>query len=120
MVLAQRLIRFVCPKCMKLTPIEPHEKDVFIRNNIEPPDELPRHTGCESCHNTGYIGRSGVYEILIVNREIEQLIAAGAPSSRIEEAAIKAGTTLMIKQALKKVARQITTLDEVYRVIADA
>jgi type IV pilus assembly protein PilB len=55
-----------------------------------------------------------------VNREIEQLIATGAPSSKIEEAAIRAGTTLMIRQALKKVARQITTLDEVHRVIADA
>ncbi|MBN1907161.1 MAG: type II/IV secretion system protein [Deltaproteobacteria bacterium] len=120
MVLAQRLIRFVCPKCSKITPIEAGERDIFIRNGIEPPDKLARHTGCDGCSNTGYVGRSGVYEILIVNREIEQLIATGAPSSKIEEAAIKAGTTLMIRQALKKVARQITTLDEVYRVIADA
>ena len=120
MILAQRLIRTVCPKCVKITPSEEAEKEVFIRNGIDPPDELARHVGCESCHNTGYIGRSGVYEVLVVDREIEKMIATGVPAGQIEEAAVKAGTTLMIKQALKKVTRRITTLEEVHRVIADA
>jgi type II secretory ATPase GspE/PulE/Tfp pilus assembly ATPase PilB-like protein len=120
MILAQRLIRTVCQKCVKMTPPEEDEKDVFIRNGIDPPDELPRHVGCESCHDTGYIGRSGVYEVLVVDREIEQMIAVGTPTGKIKETAINAGTTLMIKQALKKVKRKITTLEEVHRVIADA
>lgn len=120
MIVAQRLIRTVCTRCVKMAAPDPDELDVFIRNGIEPPEEIPKHTGCESCHNTGYIGRSGVYEILVVNREIEQLIAMEAPSGKIEETAVNAGTTLMIKQALKKVARKITTLEEVHRVIADA
>ncbi|MBN2419689.1 MAG: type II/IV secretion system protein [Deltaproteobacteria bacterium] len=120
MIIAQRLIRRVCSKCLIMTPAEEEERNVFIRNGIDPPDELPRHVGCESCHNTGYVGRSGVYEVLIVDREIEQMIAVGAPTAQIEETAVKAGTTLMIKQALKKVARKITTLEEVHRVIADA
>lgn len=120
MILAQRLIRTVCQKCVEMAPPGDEEKDVFIRNGIEPPDELPRQVGCESCHNTGYMGRSGVYEVLIVDRKIEQMIAVAAPSGKIEEAAVNTGTTLMIKQALKKVVRKKTTLEEVHRVIADA
>jgi type IV pilus assembly protein PilB len=120
MIVSQRLIRKVCPKCSKMVPSENHEKDIFLRNDLDPPDELPKHVGCDSCHNTGYTGRTGSFEVLIVDRDIEEMISSAAPHGKIEETAINAGTTLMLKQALKKVARNITTLEEVLRVIADA
>ncbi len=120
MIVAQRLVRTICPRCVKMAVPDEQEKELFIKYGIDPPDEIPKHAGCGSCHNTGYIGRSGVYEILVVDREIEQLIAIEAPNGKIEEAAVNAGTSLMIKQALRKVQRKITTLEEVHRVIADA
>ncbi len=120
MIVAQRLLRRVCPKCMKTAPIEPKEADIFLQNGLEPPKQLPRHVGCDSCHNTGYAGRVGIFETLSVDRGIEELISAGASLRAIEERAIKSGTTLMLKQALKNVADHTTTLEELLRVIAYA
>jgi type II secretory ATPase GspE/PulE/Tfp pilus assembly ATPase PilB-like protein len=74
--------------------------------------------GCDSCLNSGYSGRSGIYEVLQVDREIQDLIFEGALSSRIEDAAIKSGTSLMLKQGLKKVTNRTTSLEEVLRVVA--
>jgi type IV pilus assembly protein PilB len=82
--------------------------------------ELLRPAGCETCHNSGYKGRTGIYEILEVDRTIEDLIFKGAFRSAIEEAAVTAGTTLLLKQALKKAAHQVTSMEEVFRVVADA
>jgi type IV pilus assembly protein PilB len=120
MVVAQRLLRKVCPKCLKITPIEAKEAEIFLKHEIEPPQHLARHTGCESCHNTGYTGRIGIFETLSVDRGVEELISSGAPLRAIEEKAINSGTVLMLKQALSKLSNHITTLEEVLRVIADA
>jgi type IV pilus assembly protein PilB len=120
MVVAQRLLRKVCPKCVQYTPIEPREAEIFHRHGVEPPQQLARHTGCSSCHNAGYAGRTGIYETLLVDRKMEDLISSEAPLRALEEQAISSGTVLMFKQALSKVANQVTTLEEVMRVIADA
>ena len=76
--------------------------------------------GCDSCYQSGYRGRSGVYEVIRVDRTIGELIFSGALHSTIEEAAVKAGTSLMFRQALKKAVQGVTTLEEVFRVVADA
>ena len=76
--------------------------------------------GCDNCYHTGYRGRTGIYEVITVTREIEELIFTGALQSIIEDVAVKAGTSLMFKQALKKAINQITSLEEVYRVVAYA
>lgn len=120
MVVAQRLLRKVCPKCVKFSSVEPMEAEIFRRHGMEPPQQLARQTGCNSCHKTGYSGRTGIYETLSVDRKMEELISSEAPLRALEEQAINSGTMLMFKQALFKVANQVTTLDEVLRVIADA
>jgi type IV pilus assembly protein PilB len=120
MIVAQRLLRKICPKCMELAPIEPKETEIFLKHGIEPPQQLARHKGCENCHNTGYTGRIGIFETISVDRGIEELISSGAPLRAIEERAMKAGTVLMFKQALTKVANHGTTLEEILRVVADA
>lgn len=119
MIVAQRLIRLLCPQCATLHPPEPHEIQIFTQNDMEPPDEIARSVGCESCLQSGYRGRIGVYEIILVDRNIEKLIFAGALHREIEDAAKTAGTTLMFKQALKKVAKRLTSIEEVVRVIVD-
>jgi len=120
MVVAQRLVRKICPHCATAEPPGPEETELFVRNNLEPPADIPKAVGCQSCDNTGYNGRSGIIEVLEVDRAMEELISAGAIHSKIEETASQSGTCLMFEQALKKVARKITSIEEIQRVIAYA
>jgi type IV pilus assembly protein PilB len=119
MVVAQRLVRLLCPHCAVKQPIEAHEIEIFEHNDMQPPTETAKAKGCDHCFQSGYRGRIGVYEIIQVNRAIEKLIFSGALHREIEDSAIEAGTTLMFKQALKKVAQHHTSLEEVLRVIVD-
>jgi type IV pilus assembly protein PilB len=119
MIIAQRLIRLLCPQCAALHPLKPHEIEIFTQYNLDPPNEVARPVGCENCFQSGYRGRIGVYEVILVDRTIEKLIFAGALHREIEDAAKAAGTTLMFKQALKKVIKHLTSIEEVTRVIVD-
>jgi type IV pilus assembly protein PilB len=118
LVVAQRLLRRVCQECRVMEPIRPEDREVFVRQRLQAPESLPRAVGCASCFNTGYKGRIGIYEVLSINREIEELIFAGALASQVEEVAVKNGVALLKHQALRKAAMQLTTLDEVFRVVA--
>ncbi|MFZ1199992.1 MAG: GspE/PulE family protein, partial [Desulfobacterales bacterium] len=120
MVVAQRLVRKICPHCKLMKPCTAVEEEFFRRHELEPPSEIPQAVGCPSCDHNGYNGRIGIFEVIEVNRAMEELISAGAIHSRIQEIAVKAGTSLMFKQALKKVAGQITSIEEIQRVVANA
>jgi type IV pilus assembly protein PilB len=120
MVVAQRLVRKICPHCATAEPPGPEVTELFIRNDLEPPADVLKAVGCQSCDNTGYNGRSGVIEVLEVDRAMEELISSGAMHSKIEETASQSGTCLMFKQALKKVACKTTSIEEIQRVIAYA
>jgi type IV pilus assembly protein PilB len=119
MVVAQRLVRLLCPHCTQKRIPNDEEKTLFAKNGIDAPLEISDPVGCEHCYKSGYLGRTGVYEVIEVDREIERLIFAGALHREIEDAAVKAGTVLMFKQALKKVACHETSLEEIKRVIVD-
>ena len=120
MVVAQRLVRKICPHCATEEVLGPNEAELYKLNNLEPPAKILKAVGCQSCDQTGYNGRSGIIEVLEVDRDMEELISDGAIHSKIEETASKSGTSLMFQQALKKVACKITTLEEVQRVVAYA
>ncbi len=118
-VIAQRLIRIICEKCKeKYTP----EKNVLSGLNIKdkPNDggkvKLYRGTGCSFCKNTGYYGRTSIYEIIVLDEEIRSLIIAKAPSNVIKNTAIKKGMKTLKDSGLKKVMQGITTIEEVIRV----
>jgi len=117
-IVAQRLLRKICARCATSRPIAPDEREVFARNKLEPPSEVPEPKGCEYCHNTGYRGRMGIYEVLRVDREIEQMIYRGALTSEIEDVAASGGTVLLKHQSLQKVVQQITSVEEALRVVA--
>jgi type IV pilus assembly protein PilB len=120
MVVAQRLVRKICQQCRIMETPEQEETAFFFRHALEVPAEIPKAVGCPSCDHTGYNGRTGVFEVLEVDRAMEELISEGATHSRIQEIAAQSGTCIMFKQALKKVGRQITSLEEIQRVIAYA
>ncbi len=116
MVLAQRLVRLLCTQCALKRPTSAEEAGVFEAAGVEAPPEISHPTGCTSCH-AGYRGRTGVFEVIQIDRTIAGLICTGGLPGDIRDAAIQAGTTLMYEQALKKVARNLTSLREVSRVI---
>jgi len=119
-VIAQRLVRTLCPKCK--VPFDlgdaPHTFDE-VRPWLEPGQG---HTiygarGCPDCFQTGYSGRSGVFEVLRITRELKRLIADGRPTRELRQEAIKEGLLELRRAALLKVARGDTNAEEVLRTI---
>jgi type II secretory ATPase GspE/PulE/Tfp pilus assembly ATPase PilB-like protein len=77
---------------------------------------IRRGRGCPECNNTGYRGRTGIYEVMVVSDKIRDLIMEKQPSERIKAQAIKEGMLTLREAALSKVLRGITTVDELMRV----
>ncbi len=117
-VVAQRLVRVVCPHCSKKDKPSKSELDVFERNNMEI-KEITRAVGCELCNNKGYKGRHAIFEILDVNEDIVRMVSNEAKEYEILELARKQGTKLLIEAGLEKVKQGITTLEEIMRISLD-
>ncbi len=116
-VLAQRLVRVICTKCKQ--PFSPPQRDIDAADF--PPELLEGATfmkgrGCSHCGNSGYRGRLGVFELMTMSSEIRELTFQGASTQDIRRSAIKRGMTTLYDDALLKVSRGITTIEEVFRV----
>jgi general secretion pathway protein E/type IV pilus assembly protein PilB len=107
--MAQRLVRKVCSKCKEEYTPEKLPKD-YPR---EAGDKFYRGVGCQWCRNTGYRGRSGVYELMVMNDEIGGKVMERAPSPEVVAASRRAGTRLLREDGWLKVKRGATTIDEV-------
>jgi general secretion pathway protein E/type IV pilus assembly protein PilB len=113
-VLAQRLVRIICPKCREQTP----DADVdLLRSEFGAlvPDVLYRGRGCRNCQNTGYRGRTGIFELMTVTEEVRQLILERAPSGQIRRAATRDGMTSLRTDGWRLVREGRTTPEEVLR-----
>lgn len=116
-VLAQRLVRKLCPKCK--TPVRLTD-DILLESGLDP--EKCRNaafyepTGCDDCRGTGYSGRSAIVELLDLNDEIRQLIIERAPAVLLKKAASEAGTIFLREAAVEKVLAGETSLKEINRV----
>jgi type IV pilus assembly protein PilB len=117
-VLAQRLVRTICPNCKESYRPEMPELErlgfTVDASNLE----LFRGRGCENCNYTGYAGRVGVYELILASDPIRDLIMTGAPASRLKRTARELGMTTMREDAWQKVLSGITTVEELLRVTA--
>jgi len=114
-VVAQRLVRTICPKCkQRWHPPEEVARLIGVASTAEHP-ALWRGAGCRQCGNTGYQGRSSVYEFLIVDDEIRNLVLARKSSDTIRQAAIAAGMRTMLQNLLQKVREGVTTAEEALR-----
>lgn len=118
-VIAQRLVRVICEKCKEeYTP----GKDVLsgldlkVNSKGNSSVKLFRGTGCPFCKNTGYYGRTSLYELIVLDEEIRALIISKTPSNIIKDAAIKKGMKTLKDSGLEKVMQGITTIEEVLRV----
>jgi type II secretory ATPase GspE/PulE/Tfp pilus assembly ATPase PilB-like protein len=125
-LMAQRLVRKLCV-CKTKRPTTPAEKSSLekVLNDISPktevtvlaPDFIFEPSGCEHCKQLGYKGRTTLSEVLVVDREIEELIIAGASASQIHDKAIENGMLTMEQDGMLKVLEGETTLEEVERVV---
>lgn len=112
---AQRLVRRVCTDCKVAQPISLDEANV-LQIKAEDYPTLHRGTGCERCGGTGYRGRIGLYELLVMSDAIRHHIASGADANVIREQAIREGMKTLRQDALEKLAAGLTTPEEVVRV----
>jgi general secretion pathway protein E len=113
-VLAQRLVRVICPQCKE--PFTPDqrliEKMEFPLSNIT----TYHGVGCDECRYTGYKGRTGIFELMVMNEELKQLVLERASVDVIRQKAVLQGMQLLRECGWQKVEQGITTVEEVLRV----
>lgn len=117
-VLAQRLLRLICPKCKEsYTP--PRDAVKRLGMNIEEGTDVTfcRGRGCDHCKGTGYKGRIGIYELMPITDKIRDLVLAKASSYAIKEAAVEVGMKTLRDDAMQKILLGLTTVEESLRVI---
>jgi general secretion pathway protein E/type IV pilus assembly protein PilB len=115
-VMAQRLVRTVCPECKE--EYEPHEVPSDFPRNGDGPIRLWRGVGCRACRQTGYRGRVGIYELMVTGDSIREMCVERVNASQIRKQALKEGMITLRQDGWRKVLQGKTTLDEVARVTA--
>lgn len=120
-ILAQRLVRGVCPDCKKAYTLTPDDiyYDIVTQNLPDcPPEKLVfyKGAGCRRCNGKGYSKRLAIHEVLLVNQEMRSLISKNVPAGEIKEMAIKNGMRTLFQDGLIKALEGKTTLEEIVRV----
>ncbi len=113
-VMAQRLVRVLCQHCRE--EYLPAKSELDLSSLAYQGDKIFREHGCEQCNQIGYSGRKGIYELLTVENEIEELIHSASKVSEIRQAAKDLGIRTLYEDGIDKVQQGITSLDEVMRV----
>jgi len=122
MAIAQRLVRKVCKNCVKYeTPTKEERekiKKAFEKIGKEVPkfEKIPKIVGCKNCNFTGYKGRSGIFEIFLVDDELEKFVLSSPSVASLKEKLIKKGMVPIYQDGLLKVIKGETTIEEVERV----
>jgi len=119
-ILAQRLVRVICPECRTTVPldyeVEEKRRMQVGMGEIKKTDHLFHGQGCAACAHTGYQGRTGIYEFLTVDDVIRPFILQRADASTIQQAAVGQGMKTLAADGWSKVAQGVTTVEEVLRV----
>jgi general secretion pathway protein E len=114
-VLAQRLVRRVCVQCAAMYRPHPSELE-WLGVERSATMKMRRGAGCTACRNTGYSGRLGTFELLVLNDDVRRLVQARASAAEIKEAALQAGSRTLRDDGIEKILAGITTISEVERV----
>jgi type IV pilus assembly protein PilB len=116
-VLAQRLVRVNCPKCKQPhQPLESQIEAAGITAEMLKGATFMKGRGCANCQKSGYKGRLGIFELMVMTNKIRELTFQGAATQEIRRAAVGQGMKVMFDDGVAKALRGITTLDEVFRV----
>jgi len=112
-ILAQRLVRMNCAKCR-----EPYTPSAAALQSVGLPEgtQMMRGKGCSKCNQTGFMGRSGIFELMFITDEIKSLVDGRRSAAEIKKKAIEQGMKTLREDGLEKVRKGVTTLEEVLRV----
>jgi type II secretory ATPase GspE/PulE/Tfp pilus assembly ATPase PilB-like protein len=115
--IAQRLVRRLCPHCSQPGKYSP-ERLAEIGFPIEWTDNIRRPVGCDKCRNSGYSGRTALFEICLMSTRLQELIQRRAPASELRDLAIREGMIPLRKDGWNRIAQGVTSIEEVLRVTA--
>ncbi|MBT3411794.1 MAG: type II/IV secretion system protein [Halieaceae bacterium] len=116
-IMSQRLVRILCPSCKTWEPLDIDAwKQLTAPWQIDPPEKVARPGGCKECRETGYMGRQGIYEVLVNSPALQQEIHSHLETARIREIAMDGGMKTLRLSGAGRVARGQTTIEEVMRV----
>ncbi len=119
-IIAQRLIRMICPDCrVGYSPPREELEKLGLGSKNGKGKTFYRGQGCANCMNTGYRGRTGIYEVLVLDDEIRNLILSKTDANTIKNRAVEKGMTTLKQDGAVKVTRGVTTTEEVLRVTQD-
>jgi general secretion pathway protein E len=117
-IMAQRLVRRVCPDCRQPATPTDHELSELGLGSLEESRDAKFYVGkgCERCFQTGYRGRTGIYELMLIHEDVQDLIYQRAPAGAIKKLALQAGMQTLRMDGARKALAGITTVAEVLRV----
>jgi type IV pilus assembly protein PilB len=115
LVVGQRLVRRICPACS--APYSPSDENRRLLHLEEGAPELRKGTGCPACRQTGYVGRTGVYELLPISKVTTKIIEAGGGEIAVRQQARTEGNHTLLEDAMEKLNAGLTTAEEVLRVV---
>ena len=113
--LAQRLVRKICPKCKEVYQLPQHMRRYVEKAGVNP-EELFTGSGCEDCRGSGYFGRVGIYELLIINDKFRDVINKDPAVNNMRRAFHESGQPSLFDDGIQKVKQGLTTIEEVLRV----
>lgn len=116
-VMAQRLVRSLCPHCKKPTELAGADWDALVKPwKVNKPKKIWEPAGCLECRNTGYLGRQGIYEILVLSESIKEMISDNCDLIKLRQLAMREGMRTLRLSGAQKVAQGVTSMAEVLRV----
>jgi type IV pilus assembly protein PilB len=117
MVIAQRLVKKICPDCrIKYTPEREELRKIGIPPAPESGFDAYKGVGCKTCNNTGYYGQIGLYELFVLNERLREEIAQQSANRVLKNLAIEAGMKPLLQDGIEKIRQGITTIEEVAKV----
>jgi len=115
-IVSQRLVRMLCQQCKEeYTPSQEELRKLGVSIGEIKDSKLYKAKGCPACNNIGFIGRTGLFEIMVLNEELRELIGEKAITSKVRAAALKSGMKTLRDDGIDKIKRGITTIEEVLR-----
>jgi general secretion pathway protein E len=116
-IMAQRLVRRLCPHCKEQIPVdETAWKELTAPWQVKTPDHCYAPVGCLECRNTGFLGREGIYEILVMSPKVRELILPDTDLARLKQLSMREGMRTLRLSGAQKIAQGLTTIQEVIRV----
>jgi general secretion pathway protein E len=114
-IVAQRMVRRVCPECSRPVKVSLLEQMIYTKEARDERTEFLYGSGCQTCAQTGYLGRMGIFEILRMTDEIRTMLVKGTTTAELRTEALKEGMVTLLRDGMLKVKSNNTTPSEVFR-----